>query len=304
VSWAWAMRPTGWHHYVCTMTRGVWLAFSVLCVVWGIPYFFIKLALTEIAPVGIAWSRIAIAASILLPIAWKRGALRSIGEHKAALAAFTFAELVVPFVLIAFGETWISSSLTGILLATMPLTVILVAPLFGIPERLGWRRMTGLAVGFIGVVVLLGIDSIGGLSAWAGVGCILVATVGYAVGAMIVQRHLGEADELGAVAVCLSAAALVLLPAAVWTAPSHLPSILALASTVVLGVVCTALGLFLYLFVIARAGAARAAVITYINPAVATLLGVGVLREPFGAASALGLALILSGSWLATGRGR
>jgi drug/metabolite transporter (DMT)-like permease len=95
-------------------------------------------------------------------------------------------------------------------------------------------------------------------------------------------------------------ATLVLLPPAVWMAPTRLPSPLVLTSIVVLGVVCTALALWLYFFLIASIGAARAAVITYVNPAVAALLGVVVLHESFGAGSVVGLALILLGSWLAT----
>lgn len=284
------------------MTWRVWLAFAALGVIWGIPYFFIKLALVEIAPAGVAWSRIALGAMILLPVAWKRGALRSVALHKGAICAFAFAELVGPFFLIALGERWISSSLAGILIATLPLIVILLSPMFGLREPLGSHRLFGLVVGFVGVVVLLGVGTVQGLSGWAGVGCLLVATVGYAVAAMIVQRHLAGADELGAVAVSLGVASVVLLPAAVLTAPRHMPSTLALTSVVILGVVCTALALLIYFYLITRAGAARAAVITYINPAVATLLGVAVLHEPFGVGPAIGLALILLGSWLSTAR--
>ena len=273
-----------------------------LSVIWGVPYFFIKLAVAEIPPVSVAWARIALGAAVLLPVAWQRGVLRSARLHKGAICTFAFAELVVPFSLIAVGERWISSSLTGILIATLPLTVVLLAPLFGLNEPLGARRLVGLVVGFIGVVVLLGIDTVGGLLGWAGVACILVSTVGYAVGPLIVQRHLAGVDELGAVAASLAVATLVLLPGAAWSAPASVPSVLALTSILVLGVLCTALAMLLYFFLIAHAGAARAAVITYINPAVAVVLGVGVLHESFGTGAALGLVLILLGSWLATGR--
>jgi drug/metabolite transporter (DMT)-like permease len=128
--------------------------------------------------------------------------------------------------------------------------------------------------------------------------------VGYATGSLIVQRHLSGVDELGAVAASLVVAAVVLLPAAALTAPGAVPSHLVLGSLVVLGVVCTAVALWLYFFLIAHIGAARAAVITYVNPAVAALLGVIVLHETFGLGSALGLAFILMGSWLATHRGQ
>ena len=284
------------------MTWRAWLAFVALSVIWGVPYFFIKLALEEIPPVGVAWSRIALGAAILLPVAWKRGTLRSAASHKIAICAFAIIELVIPFVLIAQGERWISSSLTGILIATVPLAVVILAPLFGVHESLGPRRLVGLAIGFIGVVALLGIDPVGGWREWFGVGCILVATLGYAIGPLIVERYLVGVDELASVAASLVVGTIVLLPAVVLAVPAKPLSFTALSSIAVLGIGCTALGLWIYFFLIAEAGAARASVVTYVNPAIAALLGVLVLSEPFGVGSAVGFALILFGSWLSTSR--
>ena len=286
------------------MSWKAWLTFWALGVIWGLPYFFIKLALVDISPAGVAWGRIALGAAVMLPIAWKRGALRSLAEHKRALLGYAFAELVGPFLLIALGEAWISSSLAGILVATLPLTLILLSPAFGVREPLSPRRVVGLAIGFIGVVVLLGIGSVHGLQAWAGVGCILLATLGYATASLIVQKHLSNTDEMGAVAVCLAIASVVLFPVALWSAPKAMPGAMSIVSVAILGVVCTALALQLYFYLIQRAGAARASVITYVNPAVAALLGVGILHEPFGWSGAAGLTLILVGSWMSTHHGR
>ena len=286
------------------MSWKAWLTFWALGVIWGLPYFFIKLALVDISPAGVAWGRIALGAAVMLPIAWKRGALRSLAEHKGALLGYAFAELVGPFLLIALGEAWISSSLAGILVATLPLTLILLSPAFGVREPLSPRRVVGLAIGFIGVVVLLGIGSVHGLQAWAGVGCILLATLGYATASLIVQKHLSNTDEMGAVAVCLAIASVVLFPVALWSAPKAMPGAMSIVSVAILGVVCTALALQLYFYLIQRAGAARASVITYVNPAVAALLGVGILHEPFGWSGAAGLTLILVGSWMSTHHGR
>jgi drug/metabolite transporter (DMT)-like permease len=282
------------------MSWRVGLIFGALCIIWGLPYFFIKLALAEVPPVGVAWARIALGACVLVPVALQRGTLPAVLRHKRAVCAFAFAELVGPFFLISLGERWVSSSLTGILIATVPLMVIVLAPLFGVRESLSGRRLTGLVIGFAGVVTLLGLDVLGGALGWIGAACVVTATLGYATGSLIVQRYLHGVDELGAVAASLVVATVVLLPAAVVTAPASVPSRLVLTSLVVLGVVCTAAALWLYFALIARIGAARAAVITYVNPAVAALLGVVVLHESFGPGSALGLALILVGSWLAT----
>ena len=286
------------------MSLRIGLTFAALCVIWGLPYFFIKLALTEVPPVGVAWARIALGAMVLLPVAWKRGVLPAVLRHKRAVCAFAFAELVGPFFLISQGERWVSSSFAGILIATVPLIVIVLSPLFGVHEALSRRRLLGLVVGFVGVVTLLGLDVVDGPLGWIGAACIVIATVGYATGSLIVQRYLSSVDELGAVAASLVVATAVLLPPAIVTAPGSVPSYLVLTSLVVLGVVCTATALWLYFSLIAHIGAARAAVITYVNPAVAALLGVAILHESFGLGSALGLVLILLGSWLATHRGQ
>jgi drug/metabolite transporter (DMT)-like permease len=274
--------------------------FAALCVIWGVPYFFIKVALTEVPPLGVAWARLALGAMVLLPVAWHRGSLRGLGLHKKPVLAYAFAELVIPFALISVGEQWVSSSLAGILIATVPMMVILLSPLFGVHERLSTRRLCGLVIGLAGVVTLLGLDAVDGVLGWAGVACIVLATLGYAIATLIVQRHLAGADELGVVATSLGIATIVLLPTTLWSLPARVPSLLVLTSLVVLGVVCSALALWLFVYLIAQIGAARAAVITYVNPAVAALLGVVVLHEPFGPGAVLGLALILLGSWLAT----
>jgi drug/metabolite transporter (DMT)-like permease len=286
------------------MTWRVGAAFAALCVIWGVPYFFIKVALTEVPPIGVAWGRIALGAAFLLPVAWKRGALGQLSAHKGAVCAFAFAELIIPFVLISLGERWVSSSLTGILIAAVPLIMIVLAPLFGVHEPLGARRLIGLLTGLLGVVVLLGLDTVSGTLGWLGVGCIVISTVCYACGGLIVQRYLTGVDEMGAVAASLVFATLVLLPGAIWWAPSKVPSPLVLTSIAVLGVVCSALALSLAFYLIARIGAARMAVVTYVNPAVAAVLGVVVLHESFGKGAILGLALILLGSWLATHSGK
>ena len=284
------------------MTWRSWTIFVVLCAIWGIPYFLIKVALVDLSPLVVAWGRITLAALVLVPIAARRKVLKPALAHLAPVAAFAVAELVIPFSLIAVGEQWISSSLAGILIATVPLTVVVIAPLFGVREKLGARRIAGLAIGFAGVVALLGLDTGHDAMLWAGAACMLVAVAGYAIGPLIVQRYLADVDELGALTASLVVAAILLLPFALWSAPSTMPSTSAVASVAVLGLVCTALALLLYFYLINAAGAARASVVAYINPAIAALLGVLVLHEPFGIGSILGLAMILLGSYLATSK--
>lgn len=284
------------------MSTRAWLAFGALGIIWGLPYLFIKLAVREISPFDVAWGRITLAALILLPIAWRRGALRTLSTHKRAIVAFALVEFAIPFSAISTGERWIPSSVTAILIATVPLTIALISRFFGVHERLGAVRLIGLVVGLGGVVALVGFGALSGPLAWAGVGCVLIATLGYAIGPLIVQRHLHAVDSIGPVAGSLSIASLVLLVPAMLSMPRHLPSAVALSSVAVLGLVCTALSMLLMFHLVKNAGAARASIITYINPAVATLLGVALLDERLGVGGLIGFALVLLGSWLATRR--
>jgi drug/metabolite transporter (DMT)-like permease len=291
----------GWRRLggVFVTWRG-WTAFVALGIIWGLPYFFIKVALQEVSPLILAFSRVVLATVILMPIAWHRGALRSLAKHKTAIVAFGLVEFAIPFSLISLGERWISSSVTGILIAMVPLSIALIQRYFGIREALGAWRIAGLAIGFIGVAALLGTGSISGSLGWAGVGCMLLATICYAVGPLIIQRHLHGLDSIGPLAASLLVASVILsIPAAV-EFPSSLPSAQALMSIAVLGIVCTAIAMLLMFYLVRHAGASRASVITYINPVVATLLGVMVLDEHLGLGGFVAFALILLGSWLAT----
>jgi drug/metabolite transporter (DMT)-like permease len=269
-------------------------------VIWGIPYFLIKLAVAEVPPLLVAWCRLVLAAGVLLPIAWKRGALGPLRGHTAELCVFALAEFAIPFAAISWGEQWISSSVTGILIATVPLWVVLLARSFGVHEPLGARRLTGLLLGFIGVVTLLGFGTIAGPWGWAGVACMLVAALGYAVGPLIIQRHLRNLDAVGPLAACLAIALGLLTLPAMRVLPAHWPSTAALSSLLVLGILCTAVAMLLMFYLVNHAGASRASLITYFNPVVASLLGIGLLHERLGAGGVAAFGMILAGSWLAS----
>ena len=282
------------------MSARAWIAFAALGVIWGVPYFFIKLAVQELSPWVVAWSRISLAALVLLPIAWRRGALHALGEHKLPIVVFGVIEFVIPFSAISIGERWIDSSVTGILIASVPLTVTLISRFFGLHEPLGKWRLAGLLMGFLGVVTLLGFGSIKGPLGWAGAGCMLLAAVCYALGPLIIKRHLSELDSIGPIAASLAVSSLVLLVPALLTFPATWPSALALTSIAILGLACTAVAMLLMFYLVSHAGPSRASVITYINPAVASLLGVLVLHEQLGLGGITAFAMILLGSWLAT----
>jgi drug/metabolite transporter (DMT)-like permease len=284
------------------MTARGWLLFAAVSVVWGVPYFFIKVAVDADVPPGfVAWARVALAAVILLPLARGRGALAGLRGRWRAIAAYAACEVAVPFVLIAAGEQYISSSLAAILIASMPLVVALLSTRLSAADKPTGLRLAGLLIGFGGVVALLGVDVAGEPDELLGAIMVLVATACYATATIVVNRGLADLDPLGPIAVSLGAATVVLLPVALAAPPDGVPPLDALGSLAVLGVVCTALGLVLFFRLVIEAGPSRASVITYVNPLVAVVLGVLVLDERLGLMSLVGLVAILGGSWLSTG---
>ena len=283
------------------MTPRAWWLFAASSVIWGVPYLFIRIALDAGVPPGfIAWARVVLGAAVLMPFALRRGALHGLWQHRWPIAAYAVCEIAAPFTLISIGERYISSSLTAILIASMPLFVALLAVRLSPADKPTGLRLLGLVIGLGGVVALLGIDVAGRREELLGAALVLVATLGYAAAPIIVSRRLADLDPLGPVAASLTLSAVALLPA-VFASPPHAIPASALWAIAVLGVVCTALGLIVFFQLIAKAGPSRASVITYINPLVAVLLGVMVLDEHLGPTSIVGLALILGGSWLSTG---
>ena len=275
-----------------------WVLFASMSVIWGVPYLFIKIAVDELSAGFVAWSRVAMAAAILLPIAWRTGALRGLSVRW--LVAFAFVEITIPFPLIAFGEENLSSSLTAILIAAVPLMVAFLALRFDHSERPSRTRLVGMLVGLAGVTVLVGVDVVGSTAELLGAGAILVATMGYAAGPMIVKNRFASADPIGPIAGALGIATLLLLPAGLAGRPMEAPSGDVIASMLVLGFVCTAIAFLIFFRLITEVGPGRATVITYVNPVVALGLGVAILGESVTAGAVVGLLLILAGSWLST----
>jgi drug/metabolite transporter (DMT)-like permease len=284
------------------MSARAWGLFAAMSAIWGVPYLFIKIAVDHgVPPIFVAWSRVALGAALLLPIAARAGALRGLRRHTGWLAAFAIFEVCIPFPLISFGEVHVASSLTAILIATLPLLVAVLTIFVEPEERVTRPRLAGLLVGLAGVVLLVGVDVAGDSQELLGAACILLATCGYAVGPMIIRTKLRAADPRGVSAIALALATLFLAPAAALDPPHEVPDAAALAAIVVLGVVCSALAFVVFFALIVEAGPTRATVVTYVNPAVAVLLGVTLLGETLGAASIAGLVAILAGSWTATG---
>ena len=283
------------------MSRRAWTAFAVVSVLWGFPYLFIKLAIDGGAPpLIVAWGRIALAAVVLLPIAWRSGTLPALRGRMRWLLTFAMIEIAIPFSLLPTGESTVESSTAAIAIAAAPLLVTLLAIRFEPEERATGARLAGLLIGLAGVVALVGVDIGSNTDALRGVGAVLLAALGYAIGPMILKRHLTDLDPTALMGFCLAIAALMLTPIAAVVVPEASPSTGAFASIVVLGVFCTALALVLMAVLVTEAGPGRALVVTYVNPVIAVALGIVFLGESPGPGAIVGLVLILAGSRLAT----
>jgi drug/metabolite transporter (DMT)-like permease len=282
--------------YRPVVTRRGWVLFATLSVFWGIPYLFIRIAVAELDPVEVAFGRTALGALVLLPLALRAKALRPLLTHWRWLLVYTGVEIVGPWVLIGHAETRLTSSTTGLLIAMVPIVAAIILTVAG-HDRLGRRRIIGLLVGFVGVALLVGLDI--HLDDFVAILQILGVVIGYAIGPIIIAQKLGELPAIGVITTSLIIAAVVYAPFAVLLRPTSVSPI-AIGSVVVLAVVCTA-GAFLVMFaLIAEAGPARMTLITYVNPAVAILLGALILDEPITPGLLIGFPLIILGSILGT----
>jgi drug/metabolite transporter (DMT)-like permease len=279
------------------VTRRGWLLFGALGVIWGVPYFFIKIAVREMSPSFLVFVRTAGGAAILVPVAAGRGELAPALRRWRPVLVFAVVEMGVPWLLLFGAERRVSSSLAALLIATVPLFAAAVAVVTR-SDRLDARRVGGLVLGFGGVAVLVGFDV--GRSDGLAAAALGVVSLGYALGPWIVARHLADLPSLGVAATALSACALVYLPIAVVQAPSRAVASSVVLSAVALTLLCTVVAFLAFFGLIAEFGAMRATIITYVNPAVAVLIGVTALGEHFGVTNALGFVLILAGCVMAT----
>ena len=280
------------------MTRRGLLLFAAMCVIWGIPYLLIRVAVRELEPVTLGFSRTMIAALVLLPIAAVRGDLRPLARRWLPILVFAVIEIVIPWFFLARAETRADELADG-------------SPDRGRAARRRRRDdahrraraarcppLGGLCVGMVGVAAIVGLDVHGaGALPLAEVAIVAVC---YAVGPIVLARWLSDAPPLGVIAAAIGIAALIYAPFAAFSLPDGVPGWKVSVSVLALGVICTALAFVVFFKLIAEIGPVRATVITYVNPAVAAVLGVTILSEHLTFGMGLGFALVLAGSVLAT----
>ena len=277
------------------------ILFLSLGLIWGIPYLLIKVSVEYLSPEVIIFLRVFLAAMILMPVVIKRSYLRQLKGHWKWVFVFAIVEIAFPFGALTFAEIKLSSSMTGLLIAAVPIISAIFAWRLGIDDRITGNRVLGLAIGIVGVASLVGLDVTG--SELLSVALLGITVVGYALGPIIVSQKLSQVPALAAIAMAMVINSVIYAPLAFFSRPTESVPVNVWLAVAVLGAVCTALAFLLFFSLVAEVGPARTTVITYINPAVAVILGVLVLSEPITLGLIIGFPLILLGSFLATRKG-
>ena len=279
------------------MDRRNWILLFVLAAVWGASYLFIKIGLDDLSPASIVFIRTALAAAVLLPLAIANGGMAPLWRRWPAIFALAAIQVAGPFLLISAGERHIDSSLAGILVASAPIFTALFAIWLDSSERLSPIGVLGVAIGIVGVALLLGVD-LGSGSALGGGLMVVLASVGYALGGFGLKRYFTGYQPMALVAGTMTATALMTLPLMLIDTPSHV-GIGTVGAMLALGLGGTGLAFVIYYTLNRNIGPTRTSLVAYIAPVFAVVYGVTLRGESFGATTALGVVLIVGGSWLA-----
>jgi drug/metabolite transporter (DMT)-like permease len=278
--------------------RRNWILLLVLAALWGASYLFIKIGLDDLTPAGVVFTRTALAALVLLPFAARSGGLAGIWRRWPLVFLLAAMQVAGPFLLISDGERHIASSMAGILVASAPIFTALFAVWLDHSERLHGQGLVGVAIGIVGVALLLGVDVGDGDKALLGGLMVVLASVGYALGAFALKRWFGGRSPIALVASTMSASALITLPMFLADLPGHvgLDTISAMSA---LGVGGTGIAFVIYYTLNHTVGPTKTSLVAYVAPVFALVYGVTLLDESFTVATAAGIVLIVGGSWLA-----
>jgi len=283
--------------------RRSWILLGVLASVWGASYLFIKIGLEDFSPAMVVFLRTLLAAVVLAPLAFQRGAMRGLRPLLWPIVLLAAMQVAAPFLLISWGEEEISSSLAGILVASAPILTALLAVFIDREERPTAAGGFGIAIGIVGVALLLGVDVGGDSAALVGGLAVILASLGYAIGGFYLKARFKHTQPIGVVTATMFASALLVLPVALASFPSDAPGAGAIAAMTALGAGGTGLAFVIFYTLIADVGPAKASIVAYIAPVFAVIYGVAFRDEAFTLGTLVGMALILGGSWIA-GQGR
>ena len=283
------------------MTKRGWLLFSAMAMIWGVPYFLIRVAVKQFAPPLVVFGRTSLAALVLLMLAGRAGAIRPALRRWRPVLLFALMEMALPWILLTTAEQHLASGLTALIVASVPIVGTIAAFALGDRNALRPVRVIGIALGLGGVALLVGRDLTSDHAPpWWSVAEVLIVVVCYATAPFLADRRLADVPSLGVIAVSLSIVSLIYAPIAAASLPSHMPRINAVLAVLGLAFVCTGLAFVVFFGLIDEVGPARAGLITFANPVVAVALGAVFLDELITAATVVGFVLVIAGCWLAT----
>ena len=285
------------------MSRRNLILFLLAGFLWGIPYLFIRVAVdpeTGFSPAIVVFIRVFIGALILIPISIYDKSLFVAIKGWKYIAVYALFEMVIPWILIGTAEQSISSGLAGLLVASVPIFSTIIASMYG--DKSVWhpRRLFGMAIGFLGVFLLVGIESFTGSSDPIAIFMMLGASVGYAYAVIYITRKMPGVSGVAINAIAMAMTALFYSPALFLLWPDHKISLSATYSVIALGIFSTGIAFAVFFTVMAEIGPTRASLVTYMNTAFAVVLGVLILSEPLTIGIIVGLPLVLIGSYLAS----
>lgn len=285
------------------MSRRNLIYFILSGFLWGIPYLFIKVAVDREAgfsPAIVVFGRVLIGALILIPIAIYDKSFFIAIKGWRYIAVYALFEMVGPWILISTAEQSISSGLAGLLVASVPIFSTIITSLHG--DKTVWqpKRLIGMVVGFLGVFLLVGIESITGTNDPLSILMVLAASIGYAFAVIYITHKMPGVSGVAINGIAMVMTALFYAPATLILWPDHKVSNGAIYSVIALGIFSTGIAFALFFAVMAKIGPARASLVTYMNTAFAVVLGIIILKEPLTIGIIVGLPLVLIGSYLAS----
>jgi drug/metabolite transporter (DMT)-like permease len=283
------------------VTKRGWMLFAAMAVIWGIPYFLIRVAVKQLEPAVVVFCRTSMAAAVLLVLAGRAGAIRPALSRWRPVLIFAIVEMAIPWILLTTAEEHLASGLTALIIASVPIVGTIAAFVLGDRNALRFVRVVGIALGLGGVALLVARDlsSANAPPLWSVVEVFIVC-VCYATAPFLADRRLADVPSLGVIAVALSIVTVIYAPIAATRLPPTAPSINAVLAVLGLAFICTGLAFVVFFRLIGEAGPARAGLITFANPVVAVALGAVFLDELITAATVVGFVLVIAGCWLAT----
>lgn len=274
--------------------------FILIGFLWGVPYLFMRVAVREWEPSVVVFGRVVIGAAILFPIAIRRGVVKETMRGFKWILAYAVFEMCGPWYLITHAETKINSGLAGLLVATVPIWSTIYSSLAG--DKTVWhaKRLMGIIIGFIGLILIVGIETISGTADAFSVFQVVLAAILYSTAMAIILKGMPHGDGVAINAVAMTITAIIFAPSALTNLPDSMPSFNATASLIGLGVLSTGWAFMIYFSLVKEIGQARGSMVTYLNTAFAVVLGVAILGEPLTIGIVTGLPLVLIGSYFAS----